>query len=390
MTASHLPRRRLIAGWDEHPLGVGCRPIGGPATNEASAVGWAPVADDIAVEALLSAQAEGATVFDTSDIYGMGHAQRLLGRMLTQVPRDQVRISCTLGAFKGTGLSAYSSLNLHGQVEQSLENLGVDYLDVLTLTHTDFGPRDRYLEDARETLQALREQGDVKAIGLRAPGRLVTGSTACQSSSRDHESAARFAYLFQRIGPEVISTSINPLDRPFLPGNAAADSEGEEDIFSFAHRHGVATMAYKPLGQGLLTGKYGPDSVFLPGDVRSSITTPTLDIVHKHLRPLRERYGAAPQDLARITLGYCLRLCPNSIVLAGISNPQQASANFQGLNTELSDEDYDFIGTVYESLREELSSSQQPAVSQALRPSNVTTGPDDMNTWVTIGPDQLQ
>ncbi|MEW2497489.1 aldo/keto reductase [Streptomyces nodosus] len=127
------------------------------------------MADDIAVEALLSAQAEGATVFDTSDIYGMGHAQRLLGRMRSQVPRDQVRISCTIGAFKGTGLSAYSSLNLHGQVEQSLENMGVDYLDVLTLTHTDFGPRDRYLDDARETLQALREQGDVKAIGLRAP-----------------------------------------------------------------------------------------------------------------------------------------------------------------------------------------------------------------------------
>ncbi|MEU3640037.1 aldo/keto reductase [Streptomyces albogriseolus] len=319
------------------------------------------MADDIAVEALLSAQAEGATVFDTSDIYGMGHSQRLLGRMLAQVPRAQVRISCTVGAFKGTGLSAFSSLNLHRQVEQSLENLGVDYLDVLTLTHTGFGPRDRYLEDARETLQALRDQGDVKAIGLRAPCRLVTGSTVCQSSSRDRESAARFSYLFQRIGPDVISTSMNPLDRPLLPRNAAEHSEAEEDIFNFAHRHGVATMAYKPLGQGLLTGKYGPDSVFLPGDVRSRITTETLGIVHKHLRPLRERFGADPQDLARIALGYCLRLCPNSIVLAGISNPQQASANFQGLHNELSDEDYDFIGTVYASLSEELYSSLQPA-----------------------------
>lgn len=369
VTASHMPRRRLITGWDEHPLGVGCRPIGGPATNEGAAVGWAPVADDIAVEALLSAQAEGATVFDASDIYGMGHAQRLLGRMLAQVPRKKVRISCTLGAFKGTGLSPYSSLNLHGQVEQSLENLGVDYLDVLTLTHTDFGPRDRYLEDAQETLQALRDQGDVKAIGLRAPCRLVTGSTARQSSSRDHENAARFAYLFQRLGPDVISMSINPFDRPFLPGNAAKDSEGEEDIFSFAHRHGVATMAYKPLGQGLLTGKYGPDSVFLPGDVRSSITTRTLDIVHKHLCPLRERFGAEPQDLARIALGYCLRLCPNSIVLAGISNPQQASANFQALSTELSDEDYDFIGAVYASLREELCCAQQLSTPSPLRTS---------------------
>ncbi|MEW2497490.1 aldo/keto reductase [Streptomyces nodosus] len=160
----------------------------------------------------------------------------------------------------------------------------------------------------------------------------------------------------------MISTSINPLDRPLLPGNAW---EGEEDIFSFAHRHGVATMAYKPLGQGLLTGKYGSASVFLSGDVRSSITTPTLDIARKHLRPLRERFGTDPQDLARIALGCCLRLCPNSIVLAGISDPQQASANFQGLNTELSDADYDFIGAVYAVLREELHRAQELAASRS-------------------------
>ncbi|MEV8333852.1 aldo/keto reductase [Streptomyces niveus] len=359
VTPSHLPRRRLIAGWDEHPFGVGCRPIGGPATNQGNPVGWAPVAEEIAVEALLRAHAEGATVFDTSDIYGLGHSQRLLGRMLAQVPRENVRISCTVGAFKGTGLNAYSSLNLHGQVEQSLENLGVEYLDVLTLTHTDFGPGDRYLEDARETLHALRDQGDIKAIGMRAPCRPAAGtdSLASGSSARDQERGARFAYLFQKIGPEVISTSINPLNPQPHSADAAAD-ESKQDIFGFARRHSVATMVHTPLGHGLLTGKYGPDAVFLAGDLRSRITTPTLETLHRGLSPLRERFGSDPQDLARIALHHCLRRFPDSVVLTGVSSPQQAISNFQGLKAELSDDDYDFVDAVYATLRGEARRSQ--------------------------------
>lgn len=350
VTAAHLPRRRLVAGWDEHPLGVGCRPIGGPATNAGYAAGWAPVDDDSAVEALLRACEKGATVFDTSDVYGLGHSQRLLGRMLAQVPRDSVRITCTVGAFKGTGVNAYSSLNLHGQVEQSCENLGVEWLDVLTLHHTDFGPRDEYLQEARETLEALRDLERVKALGMRAPNRLVAGV----ATTRDHNqvSAARFDYLVQQLRPEVITTAFNPLSRP--PEPEAADDEADEDILTFARRHGIATMIYKPLGQGLLTGKYPPESVFGPGDVRSRITASALDTVHRGLQPLRDRFGPAPQDLARVALQYCLKRCPESIVLAGFTSAHQAAANYEGLENELSELDYEFVDTVYASLRTEL------------------------------------
>ena len=350
VTASHLPRRRLVAGWDEHPLGVGCRPIGGPATNLGHAAGWALVDDESAVDALLRAHAEGATVFDTSDVYGLGHSQRLLGRMLAQVPRESVSITCTVGAFKGTGVNAYSSLHLHGQVEQSLENLGVESLDVLTLHHTDFGPRDRYLQEARETLEAQRDLGRVKALGMRAPNRLAAGTAI--SGDRSQVSAERFAFLVQQFAPKVIATPFNPLSRP--PEPEAAGSDEDEDIFSFARRHGTATMIYKPLGQGLLTGKYLPDTAFGPGDVRSRITVPILEAVQRGLQPLRDRFGSAPQDLARVALHYCLKRCPDSIVLTGFTSSQQVAANYQGLQSELSEPDYEFVDTAYAALRAEL------------------------------------
>ncbi|MFD8589882.1 aldo/keto reductase [Streptomyces sp. NPDC059637] len=355
MTASYLSPRRLVAGRDEHPLGVGCRPIGGPATNEGRPVGWARVADSSAVDALLRAHALGATVFDTSDVYGLGHSQRQLGRMLAQVPRASVRITCTVGTYKGTGQHACSSLNLFRQVEQTQENLGVKHLDVLVLAHADFGPRDRYLDEARDTLQALRDSGDVAAIGMRVPGILPASPVASDPSADRWGSQPRYDFLFEQFNPQVLSTAVSPLG-PQAGHTAAAGTEGGESVFSFARRHDAATMIHEPLLHGLLTGKYGPHAAFSPGDVRSRYSPANLEIIDRGLEALRSRFGTDPQALARIALHYCLRRCPDSIVLTGISSPEQAEANyFAGFNSELTDDDYAFAESTYAALRDELS-----------------------------------
>ncbi|MFB6717040.1 aldo/keto reductase [Streptomyces sp. NPDC056237] len=239
MSASHLPRRRLVAGWDEHPLGVGCRPIGGPATNLGSATGWAFVDDDCTVDALL-----------------------------------------------------------HARV-----------------------------------------------------------------------SAARFAFLVQQFDPKVITTPFSTLSQP-PPEHGAAGSEEDEGIFSFARRHNVATMITEPLSLGLLAGKYLPGMAFGPGDVRSRITTPVLDAVERGLQPLRDRFGSTPHDLARVALLYCLRRCPDSIVLAGFIGPQQVAVNYQGLKSGLSEADHEFVDAAYAALRAELEAAGRPRPKETapLRP----------------------
>ncbi|MFJ4700636.1 aldo/keto reductase [Streptomyces sp. NPDC088768] len=312
--------------------------------------------DDCAVDALLRARDEGATVFDTSDVYGLGHSQRLLGRMLAQVPRASIRITSTVGAFRGTSVNAYRSLILHGQVEQSLENLGVESLDVLTLHYTDFGPRDQYLQEARETLEALRDLGRVKALAMRTPKRL--GSEAGAAGTRHQMTTARFAFLVQQLRPEVITVPFSPLSQP-PPEHGTDGREEDEDIFSFARRHGVATMITRPLGLGLLTGKHRPGASFGPGDIRSSLTPPVLQAVQRGLQPLRDRFGSTPNDLARVALLYCLRRCPDSIVLTGFTSAQQAAANYQGLQSELSEADHQFVDAAYADLRAELEEASQ-------------------------------
>lgn len=335
MTASYLAPRRLITERTEHPLGVGCRPIGGPATYQGRPAGWAEVADGSAVEALLRAHELGATVFDTSDVYGLGHSQRLLGRMLSQLERSSVRITCTVGTYKGTGQHAYSALNLFRQVEQAQENLGVDCLDVLVLAHVNFGPQDRYLDETRDTLQALRDSGDVTAIGLTVPATLVAGPAAAGPRTGRWGSQMRYDFLVEQLGPQVLSTAAVPLEPSF-----GASAAGAESVFSFARRHGAATMVHEPLLHGLLTGQYGPGAVFLPGDVRSQYTPAMRRIIHRGLDALRDRFGADPRTLTRIALHHCLRQRPDSIVLAGVSSAEQVDENFAGLSTEVSEDEY--------------------------------------------------
>ncbi|MEU2354431.1 aldo/keto reductase [Streptomyces misionensis] len=311
------------------------------------------MADSSAIDALLRAHALGATVYDTSDVYGLGHSQRLLGKMLAQVPRSSVRITCTIGTYKGTGQHAYSSLNLFRQVEQTQENLGVKQLDVLVLAHADFGPRDRYLEEARETLQALRDSGDVAAIGMRMPGTLPASPATSDPSVGHRASQPRYDFLFEQLNPQVLTTAAHPLE-PHTGHNAATGAESGESIFSFAHRHGAATMIHEPLLHGLLTGRYGPNAAFPPGDVRTQYTPADLEIVDRGLEGLRSRFGRDPQALARIALHYCLRRCPDSIVLAGVSSPEQVGWNYGGLTAEVSDDDYAFAERAYSTLHAEL------------------------------------
>jgi aryl-alcohol dehydrogenase-like predicted oxidoreductase len=317
------------------------------------------VADSSAVDALLRAHALGATVYDTSDVYGLGHSQRLLGRMLAQVPRASVRITCTVGTYKGTGQHAYSSLNLFRQVEQTQENLGVKHLDVLILAHADFGPRDRYLDEARDTLKALRDSGDVTAIGISVPGILPVGP-ANSDSSASCWGQARYDFLFDQLNPQVLSTTASPLE----PQAGHTAEGGAESVFSFARRRGAATMIHEPFLHGLLTGKYGPDSAFSPDDVRSRYTPADLEIVDRGLEVLRSRFGRDPQALARIALHYCLRRCPDSIVLAGASSPEQVNKNFEGLNAEVSDDDYALAERAYSTLHAEL--AQHAASAKAV------------------------
>lgn len=325
---------RSLAGMTVHPLGVGCRPIGGQGTGTGSSAQRSELQDDDARDGLKLAVKRGATVFDTADIYGLGHSQRLLGQALAH-DRDQVCIT-TRVAHRGTAVHAYAPPHLRHQLEQTLEDLQTGYLDVVLLDADSFGPGDCFLNDAAITLHDLRTRRLIRAVGLSMP---------CGPGASGPAAGARLVRVLEAMEPDVLAARYN--------GLSAEPSIAGENLFEYAKRKQIPVLVCEPLARGLLTGKYSAS----PVDTHSvqRFGTEQLAAVHDGLEPLRRRFGNDPAGLARLALRFCLAQYDQAIVLAGFSTSDQLETNYTLIDEPFTDEDLDLVDDTYRRMRTRLS-----------------------------------
>lgn len=322
--SGQLPRRRLGAsGIEMSALGLGCWALGGPDHNLGLPMGWSTGPDaTVAVEALEAGYKTGVRLFDTADVYGHGRSERLLGRLVAQVPREDVVLVSKVGYFTGTAEHGFTPGHMRRQVEQSLENLRTDYLDVYFLHHSEFGDQDRWLAPALEVMRSLRSEGLIRAVGMRGPHRFALDRLTEPAGMRA-DKVARFRELFDRVRPDVLAVRDNLL----TPRDRSAG------VFAFAAAHGVGVLVNKVLGQGLLTGRYDParPPVFGPGDHRSRkrwFTPAALAVIDEGLARLKETIGSSdPEELIRVALWAALSRADHAAVLVGFTNVQQVRVN---------------------------------------------------------------
>lgn len=228
------------SGLEVSALGMGCWAIGGPFWAGDQPCGWGEVDDDESVATVRRAVELGVTLFDTSDAYGTGHSETILGRALAG-RRDDVVIATKWGntidpetrQLTGTDPSpAY----LRRAVEGSLERLGTDHLDLYQLHLNDL-PVDVAAE-LLGTLEELVGEGKIRWFGW----------------STDH---ADRAAAWGEAGPHctAVQHALNVLH------DAA-------EVLAACERHGLASLNRSPLAMGLLTGKFTPSSTLGPDDVR--------------------------------------------------------------------------------------------------------------------------
>jgi aryl-alcohol dehydrogenase-like predicted oxidoreductase len=334
-----LPRRTLTGGLSVHPIGIGCWAIGGPGHNLGLPMGWTTADDTASLRGLETAFTLGANLFDTADVYGHGHSERLIGQFVSTVPRDVIVLSSKVGYFAGTAAHPYLPSHMRRQLETSLENLQTDHLDIYFLHNANFGPGDRYLAGTVEQMRAFQREGLIKAVGMRGPHRFATERLTVPKSQRG-DKYARFRDLFERIQPEYLAVRHNALTPPA--------PHGQRDIFAFAAAHGASVLVNKPLAQGILTGKYNPQDppLFGPGDHRlrkAWFTSQALQIIQAGLGPLRDRFGPDQHHLVRVALRYSLQYAENAAVLVGFTSPEQIAQNLTCLGDPLTTEDLIFI-----------------------------------------------
>src|SRR6188472_250697 len=118
-------------------VGAGCWAIGGPWQFDGRPAGWGTVDDDASIQAIRTALDLGITLFDTADVYGCGHSERVLGRALAG-RRDDAVISTKFGLLfdetlrTGAGTDA-SPAYARRACEASLRRLGTDRIDLYLL-----------------------------------------------------------------------------------------------------------------------------------------------------------------------------------------------------------------------------------------------------------------
>eukprot|EP01023_Acetabularia_acetabulum_P006403 TRINITY_DN12671_c0_g2_i2.p1 TRINITY_DN12671_c0_g2~~TRINITY_DN12671_c0_g2_i2.p1 ORF type:complete len:175 (+),score=26.02 TRINITY_DN12671_c0_g2_i2:199-723(+) len=109
----------------------------------------------------------GINVFDTSPFYGETRAEQVLGKALASMPvaREDIIVCSKCGRY-GEAKFDFSRERILSSIPESLERLGLDYLDIVYCHDIEFGDLDQVINETIPTLRQLRDQGILKFIGV--------------------------------------------------------------------------------------------------------------------------------------------------------------------------------------------------------------------------------
>jgi aryl-alcohol dehydrogenase-like predicted oxidoreductase len=295
-----IPTRSLgRSGIQVSAIGMGCWAIGSD---------WGTVDDAESVRALQRALDLGVTFFDTSNAYGGGRSERLIGRALVG-RRDQAIIATKFGYITNerTGRinrNDASEEAIRQSCEASLRRLNTEYIDLFQL-HLGGYP----IEQAgavRDTLEQLVDEGKIRWYGW----------------STDDPARARF----------------------FAEGPHCAAVQHQLNLFDdhaamlrVCDEHNLASINRSPLAMGLLTGKYTAESQFPAGDVRRAsrwwdyFKPDKMPMLLQRLEAVRDILTSDGRTLAQGALAWILARSERTIAIPGFKNAAQVEENVGAL-----------------------------------------------------------
>ncbi|MDB4444230.1 aldo/keto reductase [bacterium] len=275
---------------------------------------WTGVEETDITKAIRTAFEAGITAYDTAEGYGNGHSERLLGNTLAGV-REQVVYATKVSP---------NHLK-HSQVveacHRSLKNLKTDYIDLYQIhwPSGSWGGKKVPIEETMEAMNTLKEQGKIRAIGVSNFSRIQL------------EEAAQYGRI----------DSLQPAYSLFW-------RYVEKDAMAYCVENNITILAYSPMAQGLLTGKFEPDHKFAKKDNRSRnrLFKPEnrarVQEALAKLRPIADRHGATPGQLA---LAWVMAQ-PGTCAIAGARNAEQVTENAKAAEISLPDTDLTEIDAI--------------------------------------------
>jgi aryl-alcohol dehydrogenase-like predicted oxidoreductase len=273
---------------------------------------WGEVNDEEALAALHAALDSGVNFIDTADVYGDGHSEQLIAKVVKERGGERPFIATKAGRrLPEQTVAGYSAENLSNYIERSLKNLQTDTLDLVQL-HCP--PTDLYYHpEVFERLDKLVQQGKIRNYGV--------------SVERVEEALKALEY------PGVVSVQI--IFNAFRQRPA-------ERFFELAKEAQTAIIARVPLASGLLSGKFKRDTKFAENDHRHfNRNGEAFDVgetfsgvpYEKGLDAVEKVRALVPGDtaMAKFALRWILMFDAVTVAIPGARNPQQARSNAEAV-----------------------------------------------------------
>jgi aryl-alcohol dehydrogenase-like predicted oxidoreductase len=279
---------------------MGCWAIVGDST-------WGAQEEGDAIAAIRASLDAGVNFFDTAEAYGDGYSEELLAKAL-KGRRDEAVLASKVSP------NHLDAATLRERCETSLRLLDTDRID---LYQVHWPSRQVPLADALETLEALRAEGKIRALGVSNYGK--QDLTELLGAGRVESDQLCYSLLFRAV---------------------------EHDVQQVCVDNDLSLLCYSPLCQGLLTGKFASAGEVPEGRARTRLFSKDRP-QSRHREPgceaelfaalaeVRRICEAVGRPMSEVALAWLLAQPGVTSVIAGARNAEQARANARAGDLEL-------------------------------------------------------
>ena len=265
---------------------------------------WKGAEDRESLRALHQAVEEGINFFDTALVYGNGHSESLIGKLLAETV-ERVYVASKVPPknkawpARGTVQDVFPAQHIIDCAEASLRNLGTDCIDLLQLHVWD----PSWIEDSewRQALCDLRRQGKIRRFGI---------------SINDHLPDTALEVVAKGL-VDTVQVIFNIFDQSPL-----------ENLFPACRQHQVGVIVRVPFDEGALTGLMTPETHFSRRDWRRRyFKGDRKQQVHERVQGLLGEMGLEAEHLPETALRFCLQPPAVSSVIAGMRSVRHVQLN---------------------------------------------------------------
>ncbi|MCK5534082.1 aldo/keto reductase [bacterium] len=295
-------------------IGLGTWALGGGGY----AYGWGPQDDKESIATIWRALDLGINWIDTAPVYGLGHAEKVVGKALKGKKEVIIASKCGLVWNEKRKLSGcLKRASIRQEIEASLKRLKREVIDLYQIHWPD---PDEDIEEAWSFMMDLIKEGKIRYAGV----------------SNFNLKQLKRAQSIQSI------SSLQPLYNMLM-------RDIEEGILEYCADNNVGVIVYSPLQSGLFTGKFTGDKIMnLPKDdwrrkknseFQEPRLTPNLKLL-ENLKPLIEKSG---RTMAQTAIAWTLRRPEVTAAIVGARHPAQIKETVVAGEKMLSQEEIDYI-----------------------------------------------